>query len=391
MTSANTVISTKDTEILESINEIVKPLGLHVYPTKQTINGDACDYIIGIKNKKEVKENIVTRITGQLGIRCKSEYKDIPELYLYNTVEYRIALLQGLMDADGTVDKRNGSVTYSTSSSKLKESFCQLVRSLGGITTTSVKKTKHLDNYTITVNLPNEINPFRLTRKKELVVPKTKYLTPRYIKNIEYIGQVEQQCIEVDSKDHLYITDNHIVTHNTFVSLATALSLLGPVYKKIIIAKSVTTLPKEEIGFLKGGLEQKMEPFMMSFMWNLEKICGENSAKELIDKKLIMVLPLAFIRGLSIDNAIIIVDEVQNIDSHTFKTLITRIGENSKYIFLGDVEQIDMKKKEDSSLQLVVDIFKDSDIVGTINFEDEDCVRNPIIPKILEKLRERGI
>jgi phosphate starvation-inducible PhoH-like protein len=85
------------------------------------------------------------------------------------------------------------------------------------------------------------------------------------------------------------------------------------------------------------------------------------------------------------------VDEVQNIDSHTFKTLITRIGENSKYIFLGDVEQIDMKKKEDSSLQLVVDIFKDSDIVGTINFEDEDCVRNPIIPKILEKLRERGI
>jgi ATP-dependent DNA helicase RecG len=266
MTQGNTVISTKDMEILDSINEIVKPLGLHTYPTKQTIDGKACDYIIGIYNKKELKENEVTRITGQLGMRCKSEYKDIPELYLYNTVEHRIALLQGLMDSDGTIDKRTGSVTYSTSSFKLKESFCQLVRSLGGIATVSVKKTKYLDNYVITINLPNEINPFRLTRKKELVIYKTKYLTPRYIKNIEYIGQVEQQCIEIDSEDHLYITDNHVVTHNTYTTLATALNLLSAGYKKVILVKSVTTIPGEEIGFLKGSMEQKMEPFIMSYV-----------------------------------------------------------------------------------------------------------------------------
>jgi phosphate starvation-inducible PhoH-like protein len=211
------------------------------------------------------------------------------------------------------------------------------------------------------------------------------------VKNFQPKTEKQSALVHLIENKEITIVTGIAGSGKTFVSLATALSLLGPVYKRIIIAKSVTTLPKEEIGFLKGGLEQKMEPFMMSFMWNLEKICGKDSAKELIDKELIMVLPLAFIRGLSIDNAIIIVDEVQNIDPHTFKTLITRIGENSKYIFLGDVEQIDMKKKEDSCLQLVVDIFKDSDIVGTINFEDEDCVRNPIIPKILEKLRERGI
>ena len=129
----------------------------------------------------------------------------------------------------------------------------------------------------------------------------------------------------------------------------------------------------------------------MSYVWNIDKICGEFSAQKLIDSKIVEVLPLAFIRGLSIDNSIVIIDEAQNIDAHTFKTMMTRIGENSKYIFLGDTEQIDRRKKSESCLQLVLDTFKDSPIIGTIEFKDEDCVRNPIIPIILAKLREVGI
>jgi phosphate starvation-inducible PhoH-like protein len=110
-----------------------------------------------------------------------------------------------------------------------------------------------------------------------------------------------------------------------------------------------------------------------------------------MDAKLVEVLPLAFIRGLSIDNSVVIIDEAQNIDPHTFKTMMTRIGDNSKYIFLGDVEQIDRKRKSESCLATVVEIFKDSNIIGTIDFKDEDCVRNPIIPIILSTLRENGI
>lgn len=102
-------------------------------------------------------------------------------------------------------------------------------------------------------------------------------------------------------------------------------------------------------------------------------------------------MPIAYIRGLSIDNSIVIVDEAQNIDKHTFKTIITRIGTNSKYIFLGDVEQIDRKSKKESCLQEVLEIFQDSDIIGTVKFEDSDCVRNPIIPVILEELRKHNI
>lgn len=87
----------------------------------------------------------------------------------------------------------------------------------------------------------------------------------------------------------------------------------------------------------------------------------------------------------------ILTHNCQNLTRHAFKSIMTRIGENSKYVFLGDVEQIDRKKQSESCLAEVLDIFKDEDFIGTIEFLDEDCVRNPLIPKILEKLRERGI
>ena len=177
----------------------------------------------------------------------------------------------------------------------------------------------------------------------------------------------------------------------SYCAIATALSLLPSGYEKIILVKSVITLPGEEIGFLKGNLLEKMEPFMMSYTWNIDKIAGYGSAKDFIDKGLVQVLPIAYIRGLSIDNSIIIVDEAQNLTSHKFKSIITRLGANSKYIFLGDIEQVDIKKKSESCLAEMIDIFKDSNFIGTVEFTDEDCVRNPLIPKILEKLRERNI
>ena len=391
MTSGNTILTSKDDEIISFVNEIIKKDCLFLKPTKATLEKMSYDYVVAIKDKEVTRENKITRETGKLGLRCKSEYKFIPEVYLYSSIEDRISLLQGLMDTDGTIDKRNGCPSYNTSSKKLSEDFCELVRSLGGIATVSLKKTKCLNAYVININLPNNILPFRLTRKLNYVIPKSKYLTPRFITNIEYIGQVEQQCIEVDSKEHLYITDNHIVTHNTYVALATALSMLGEVYKRIILVKSVTTIPGEEIGFLKGSMEQKMEPFVMSYMWNIDKICGMNSSQELLNKGLLDVLPLAYIRGLSIDDSIVIIDESQNLDPHTFKSIITRIGDNSKYIFLGDTEQVDRRKKNESCLQQVLDIFEGDKLIGTLQFTDEDCVRNPIIPKILNKLRENGI
>lgn len=213
----------------------------------------------------------------------------------------------------------------------------------------------------------------------------------KLVNNFYPKNERQGQLIDLIEDNEVVIATGPAGTGKTYVTLATALSMLGRTYKKVVLVKSVTTLPGEEIGFLKGGMEQKMEPFIMSYMWNIDKICGVDSAQKLLDKRLIEVLPLAYIRGLSIDNAIVIIDESQNIDVHTFKTMMTRIGEDSKYIFLGDTEQVDRRRKHESCLAQIIDIFKDSDIIGCIEFTDEDCVRNPIIPKILTLLRNNGI
>lgn len=211
------------------------------------------------------------------------------------------------------------------------------------------------------------------------------------VRNFEPRTSKQAEFVKLIKRNEVVIAKGSPGTGKSYVSLATALSMLGEVYKKVIIVKSVTTLPNEELGFLKGGLEQKMEPFMMSFTWNIDKICGDGAAKALIDKGLVQVLPLAFVRGISIDNAIVIFDELQNVDMHTFKTMMTRIGTDSKYILLGDSEQIDRKKKSESCLDPVIEMFKNSPFIGTIEFTDEDCVRNPIIPRILDVLRKNGI
>lgn len=208
------------------------------------------------------------------------------------------------------------------------------------------------------------------------------------IRPVEFLTENQKVLYESIRDKEITIVSGSPGTGKTFLSLYSALRQLGQKYKKIILVKSVTTLPSEEIGFLKGSLNDKMEPFMMSFTGNIEKLVGERVTEQLFKDKILEVLPLAYIRGLSIDDSIVIIDETQNTDLHTFKSIITRIGTNSKYIFLGDSEQIDRKDKESSSLIKVMNLFKDSDQVGTVQFTDEDCVRNPIIPYLLEKIKE---
>lgn len=211
------------------------------------------------------------------------------------------------------------------------------------------------------------------------------------IKELKCKTEKQKELVKSIRKNEITICSGSSGTGKTFVTLNTALRLLKEGYKKIILCKSVTSIPEEEIGFLKGSVEQKMEPFIMSYVGNLNKMIPKGVAEKLFEEKLIEVLPLAYIRGLSIDDSVIILDECQNITMSIFKSVITRIGEHSKMIFLGDCEQVDFrsdKKKQQSALQYITKIFSEEDYVGVIEFGLEDCVRNPIIPKVLDKLRD---
>jgi len=214
----------------------------------------------------------------------------------------------------------------------------------------------------------------------------------RKIKNKWKIKKQKVYDFEVKHENHRYWGGNGISSHNTgktYFSLLMALHLLKtePKYKKIVLIKSLVTIKDEALGFLKGTLEEKISPYVWSFTANLDKIFGTKAiTKALMESGIIEIMPIAYIRGCNIDHALVVIDEIENITMDTFKTIITRIGTDSKFIFLGDVEQCDRSNKKESCLSKVIQMFKKQDFIGILEFTDEDCVRNLIIPKILKIL-----
>lgn len=168
----------------------------------------------------------------------------------------------------------------------------------------------------------------------------------------------------------------------TFLSCAEALKLLKNYqkYKRIVLIKSITPLKNEEVGHLPGDLKDKMAPIMESYMDNIRKLIGKSRMDKMIDLGLIEIVPIAFARGRTMDNSVIIIDEAQNISRDNIRTLMTRIGYNSKMIILGDVKQKDIRNKKDSSLEVILERFKDKEGFGCVELrQPEDVVRNPII------------
>ena len=209
-----------------------------------------------------------------------------------------------------------------------------------------------------------------------------------WVKPVECLNDRQREFQDSIRTKEVTIVTGLAGSGKTFIALYNALKLLEQGYKRIVLVKSVTTVEEENIGFLPGDLETKMQPFMMSYTGNLKKLVGEKEAEQMFKDKIVEILPLAYIRGINIDDSVVLLDETQNLNLNTFKSIITRIGTNSKYIIMGDTEQIDMKEKNKSALIKVMELFKDSDVVGTVEFTDEDCVRNPIIPYLLSKIKE---
>jgi phosphate starvation-inducible protein PhoH and related proteins len=177
----------------------------------------------------------------------------------------------------------------------------------------------------------------------------------------------------------------------TFLTLAKSLQLIydeTTPYDRIYLLKSVITLQEESIGFIKGEIDDKLKPSVMSFLMNLNKLIDISQMNKLVENDIVVALPIGYMRGLSIDNSIIILDEVQNITLENLRTIMTRIGENSKIIAMGDLRQIDIKNKTKSSLYTAMDLFQGIDEIGTFEFSEEDIVRNPLIQKIERRFEE---
>jgi len=213
----------------------------------------------------------------------------------------------------------------------------------------------------------------------------------------EIIGKTTRKKFLSENQKEYYnkLTNNEITicsgpagVGKSFVAMRAAVDLLldeNNSYEKLIIVRPAVEA-EEKLGSLPGNLEEKLDPYIFPSYYLLNKIIGKESREKLKQNDVIEVFALAYMRGMNIDNSILIFEESQNSTPSQMKLLLTRIGFNSKFFISGDVEQTDRyRDKTQSGLYDALKRFRDIEGVGVFEFKNEDIIRNPIISKILDK------
>ena len=217
------------------------------------------------------------------------------------------------------------------------------------------------------------------------------------ISSVEIIDNKSIKVKNINQFKYMEIISNSTVTFGigpagtgkTFLAVASAVKL----YAENKIRKIVLTRPAveagERLGYLPGDLSQKIDPYLVPLFDALEHFFGNDKLGYLIEKRNIEIVPLAYMRGRTLDNACIILDEAQNATSNQIKMFLTRLGENSKIIITGDETQIDLYKKDYSGLRKTRKKLSNIDEISVMEFQNSDIVRNPIVSKILEVFPEK--
>ncbi|MFJ3797625.1 helicase-related protein [Streptomyces sp. NPDC090088] len=213
----NLRLSTIDDEIRDAVAAAVAP-ECRLVPVK----GSHCDYTIQLTRRAGGVRNPVIQTLRDLDLwGMTSHGKFVPDDFKNTSVKNRLALLQGLLDTDGTIHADGLSISLCSASRRLADDVAWIVRSLGGRARVLPKRAA----FNVSVALPDEYVPFRLTRKADRVRPRPKYNTfRRGIRSVEHVGRKPVQCISVAHPSHAYVTDNFTVTHNTMVALRAMLA-----------------------------------------------------------------------------------------------------------------------------------------------------------------------
>lgn len=177
-------------------------------------------------------------------------------------------------------------------------------------------------------------------------------------------------------------------TGKTYLAVVYAASLL----KKGEISKIILTRPAveagESLGFLPGDLKEKVDPYLRPLYDALYDTLGSEQVEKLMEKEIIEIAPLAYMRGRTLDNAFIILDEAQNTTRAQMKMFLTRMGFHSKIVITGDVTQIDLIRKSDSGLLNAKQLLEGIEGISFVELTSLDVVRNPLVQKIIERYEQ---
>lgn len=194
----------------------------------------------------------------------------------------------------------------------------------------------------------------------------------------------QKEYLEVSSRLEMVFSIGPAGAGKTLLAVSSALKALKDhKVDRIVITRPIVEAG-ERLGFLPGDLQEKVNPYLRPIFDSFTSLLGADTFVRLWDSGVIEVAPLAYMRGRTLANSFVILDEAQNTTQEQMKMFLTRMGEGSKCIITGDVTQIDLPAKTPSGLLQAIDILKDVDGIGFVTFTDVDVVRHELVRKIVK-------
>jgi len=203
------------------------------------------------------------------------------------------------------------------------------------------------------------------------------------IKRVQ-LRQSQQQYVKTVEENQIIFCHGPAGTSKTFTACYIGLKMLSEKQIKRIVLCRPMVESSEKLGFLPGALEEKISPYLKSYKSNIEKIIGKEATERLFEKNIITFEPLAYMRGDTYDDALMILDEAQNAEMKSLMLFITRMGKSSKAIVAGDINQYDIQKNK-VSMPKFYEIIKTIKGVGEHVFTEKDIVRAKILIDIVKK------
>lgn len=219
----------------------------------------------------------------------------------------------------------------------------------------------------------DQLRPIGKTRSGKLIYPKT-------------LGQAIL-CDALRKNDIVFST-GVAGTGKTYLAVAYAVQCLRQEKKQRIILTRPAVEAGESLGFLPGDMKEKVDPYLRPLYDALYDMLGQETVEKYLEKQVIEIAPLAFMRGRTLNDAIVILDEAQNTTKAQMKMFLTRMGKNTQLVVNGDVTQIDLIRKEDSGLMQATKILKGIHGITITNLHANDVIRHPLVQKIIERYSE---
>ena len=198
----------------------------------------------------------------------------------------------------------------------------------------------------------------------------------------------QQEIIDAYEKNDMVFAIGPAGTGKTYLSIALAVKALKEKTAKRIILSRPAVEAGEKLGFLPGDMKEKIDPYLQPLYDALEDMIPQAKLQDMIDKHIIQIAPLAFMRGRTLSDAVVILDEAQNTTTAQIRMFLTRMGWNTKMIITGDLTQVDLPRGQKSGLLQAMEILEGTKGLAVIHMDDKDIVRHKLVTRIVNKFQE---